>query len=490
MTTNDPFLASQRPDPSPLPGGPEDTDPLPHDPYAALRNTNYRRYFTGNAFSLVGTQMAGVAIAWELYALTNSATALGLVGLVQIVPIVLLSLPAGHIVDRFNRKKVILLATSLVMLLYIVMGASSRYAANLPSNPLLHSASTALAAMAHTLGEKNVHFADPHVPILFLLLLLIGCLRAVNQPAKQSIMPMLVSPLHFANAVTWSSSLFEVSNMVGPTIAGFAIAAMQGPDLRNSWAYAAIYWTNAAFQLVQLINFSLIKLTHAPRPREPVTLKTLLAGVHFVVQTKIVLGTITLDLFAVLLGGAVALLPVFAKDILHVGPMGLGMLRAAPSVGALSMAMILAHLPPMKHAGRNLLWAVAGFGAATIVFGLSTSFILSLFALAFTGVFDNISVVVRHTLVQLMTPDSMRGRVNAVNSVFISCSNELGAFESGATAALWGPMPAVIVGGIGTIAVVALVTLAWPQIRSVRQLAHHQAEEPQGLPVEPATPQK
>jgi MFS family permease len=256
-----------------------------------------------------------------------------------------------------------------------------------------------------------------------------------------------------------------------------------------------MYWINAAFQVVQFINFSTIHLAHDPRRREPMTRKSLLAGVRFVTANKIILGAITLDMFAVLFGGAKALMPLYATDILHAGSWGFGLMLAAPSVGALSMGITQAYAPPMKNAGRNLLWAVAGFGVATIVFGLSRNLVLSLVALFFTGVFDNISVVVRHTLVQLLTPDTMRGRVNAVNSVFISCSNELGDFESGITAdaakrflgPVMGPMAAVAAGGVGTILVVAAVAWAWPQVRTVKKLGHLVSEEPpepQGFPVE------
>jgi MFS family permease len=462
------MLASQPPDPPELPVNPEPPGEQ-HDPYAALRNSNYLQYFIGNAFSVLGMQMAGVAIGWELYGLTHSTTALGLVGLVQIIPIVLFALPAGNIVDRFNRKHLIMLVSFLVMVLFILMGLSSVFSSSFANLPLFDFLNAGLNRIA---GEPGAQFIDPHVPILLFLLLLIGMLRAVNQPAKQSIMPMLVEPKDFPNAVTWSSSLFEICNMVGPTMAGVAIGLFQKntDTVRGTWVFAGIYWTNALFQGIQLINFSFIRLLHSARAREPMTRKSLLAGVHFVTRNKIILSTLTLDLFAVLLGGATALLPVFAKDVLHVGAVGFGMLRAAPSVGAFSMAMFLAHRPPMKHAGRNLLWAVIGFGIATIVFGASHYFLLSLVALLFTGIFDNISVVVRHTLVQLLTPDAMRGRVNAVNSVFISCSNELGAFESGIAATYLGTMSSVVLGGIATIVSVGAVVTAWPQILKVKRL--------------------
>jgi MFS family permease len=435
--------------------------------------------------------MTTYTVAYELYRRSESALVLGMVGLMQVIPIILLTLPAGHIVDRFNRKTLVLWANAVQILIWVVMGFSSRYATHWVAGAAEAWGGAASTAPAHGL------FADPHVPILLSLLFINGMCRAILQPAKQSLLPMLVPAEHFANAVTWNSSLFEISNVLGPMAGGFAVAAMLGiyPNPHDTWAYAVIYWVNAMLQLIQWVNIARIRLQHKPRPHEPMTLKSMLAGVHFVYNRKVILGAITLDMFAVLLGGATALLPVFAEHVLHVGPVGLAWLRSAPSMGALTMAMILAHMPPMERAGRNLLWCVAGFGGSIILFGVSTNFWLSMFALVLTGVFDNVSVVIRHTLVQLMTPDEMRGRVNAVNSVFISSSNELGEFESGTTAHLAqqvfgpmaGPMVAVGLGGFGTIVVVICAALAWPELRRVGRLTHarpEEREEPKEFPVE------
>ena len=455
-----------------------------HDPYVALRNSNFRQYFIGNAFSLFGMQMMAVAIGWELYALTNSAVALGLVGLVQVVPIIALALPAGHTVDRVNRKLLILGLTAMLVMISLTMGFSSLHSHTEASGTFLVGANGLLARIAGLFGETSGKFSSAHIPVMFLLLLCSGVVRSFNQPAKQSLMPMLVPAEQFPNAVTWNSSLFEITNVVGPTVAGGIIYFFLARDADSHWAYAAIYFANAFGQFMQLLNFTTIKLAPRTASREPLTLSSLFAGVRFVYADKIILGVITLDMFAVLLGGATALLPVFAKDILHVGPAGLGLLRAAPSGGAVLMALVLAHSPPMKHAGRNLMLCVTGFGLATIVFGMSPYFWLSVAALFLTGVFDNVSVVVRHTLVQLRTPDAMRGRVNAVNSVFISSSNELGAFESGITAAIGraifglvlGPMIAVALGGVGTIAVVAGIAALWPQLPRVGKLTQNEPE--------------
>jgi MFS family permease len=282
---------------------------------------------------------------------------------------------------------------------------------------------------------------------------------AFARPCRASILPHIVPTKLFANAVTWNSSLFEIACVIGPALGGFLIR------LGTPVAY-----------LVNAVALVVCMALTLPLPRVRVSTKqatnfhSLLAGVRFVFATDLLLSTMSLDLFAVLLGGAVYLLPIFAKNILHVGPTGYGWLRAAQAVGAVGMAMIVAHMPPMKRAGRNMLLAVAGFGAATLVFGLSHNYWLSLAMLFVTGACDNISVVVRHTLVQLLTPDEMRGRVSAVNQVFIGSSNELGGLESGLTAAAWGAAASVIIGGIGTLLVVTAVTLKWPRMRRLGRL--------------------
>ena len=454
---NDP---SPPPPPSATAQSPGDIELSLHDPYAALRIPDYLRYFVGNACSLLGTQMVSYTVGFDLYERTHSTRVLGLVGLAQIIPIVLLTLPAGHIADRFNRKHVVQIATFIQIVLFITAGFSARFASMLP---FAHAAS----------GWSK----DPHVPILLALLVCNGGCRAVNQPAKASLLPMLVPSQLLSNAITWNSSLFELTNVAGPTIAGFIIAFM-GEDPARSWGYSTVYWTYAILQIIQFINLQRVRLVNPAARRDPPTLKSILAGVRFVMADKIVLSVITLDLFAVLLGGATALLPAVADKILHIGAFRLGILRAAPSLGAITTALLVAHRPPMQHAGRNLLWAVTSFGTAIVVFGLSHNFWLSVAALIATGAFDNISVIVRASLVQLRTPDSMRGRVNAVNSVFIATSNELGAFESGYTASLaqdlWGPVAglsiAIVFGGVGTILVVLGVLALWPQIGAVKKL--------------------
>lgn len=408
----------------------EPEPPARHDPYAALRLPEARRFLLGNTVVAMGAQMQSVAIGWELYVRTGSALALGYVGLVQALPVILLALPAGQLADRLDRRRI-------VQLTLVLMAAGS-------------------------LGLALLSWQRGPVIWIYALLLLIGLCRAIEGPAASAFLPQIVPLSLFNNAVTWNSSAFQIASVVGPAVGGLLIA----------WFRSAtpVYALDALCLLAFFGMLSTIKSRQTARRTEAANLRSLLAGLAFVWRTKIILATITLDLFAVLFGGAVFLLPVFAEDILRVGPAGLGYLRAAPSVGALTMALLLAYLPPMKRAGKRLLWAVAGFGCATIIFGLSQSFWLSLAVLFLLGAFDNISVVVRHTLVQVLTPDAMRGRVSAVNNVFIGASNELGGFESGLTAALFGPMASVVGGGLGTLVVVAWVAAQWPQVRRLGSL--------------------
>jgi MFS family permease len=417
-----------------------------HDPYAALRHRDYRRLLTGGVLSSTGAEMLSVAIGWELYERTGSKVALAFVGLIQFLPVLFLALPAGHAADRYSRKILLLLSLSTMAL-----------------------ASLGLAALS---------FAEGPVPVVYLCLLVIGISRAFTMPARSSLVPQVVPAEALGNAITWNSSGWQIASMVGPGLAGLVIALTK----QASWAYLlAAAGALACAALIASIR------PHAPvRRREPVSLRSLLAGLRFVYRTKLILATITLDLFAVLLGGATMLLPVFAKDILGVGPVGLGFLRAAPSIGALVMALVLAHRPPLRRAGPTLLLSVAGFGVATVIFGLSRDPVLSFVMLALTGALDNISVVVRQTLVQVLTPDEMRGRVLAVNAIFISSSNELGGFESGITAEWFGPVISVVGGGIGTIVVVLAVMALWPQVLALGELHMVKpAEIPREGPVVP-----
>lgn len=410
-----------------------DTATDSHDPYASLRVRDFRLFLAGRMLSAAGQQMLDVAIGWELYERTHSALALGLVGLVLVVPIVALALPSGHLADRHERRGIVL-ATQLILAVC-------------------------------SLGLAVLSFERGPIPLVYVTLFVIGIALAFNRPATSAMLPQLVPAEDFANAVTWNSSGFQIASVVGPALGGaiIGIRKQAGPvyivDAAMALAFFVCVWAMRA------------RKVEGAGDRKAMTIQSLVAGVVYVWRSKVILAAITLDLFAVLFGGATTLLPIFAKDILHVGPAGFGWLRAAPSIGALAMAIAITHRPPMRRAGRSLLLAVAGFGAATIGFGLSRSFALSMVLLLIAGGLDNISVVVRHTLVQLRTPDAMRGRVSAVNGVFIDTSNELGGFESGVTAAWLGPVISVVAGGIITIAVVATVARLWPGLREMGNLA-------------------
>ena len=407
------------------------SDPVRHDPYVAFRPRAYRPFAIGALLANTSHAMQETAVGWELYERTGSAMPLALTGLVQALPVFLLALPAGHAADRFERRRI-------AFFMQLVMAATS----------------LGIAFLSHTNGP---------VAAFYLCLFVGACARSFNFPAQASLLPQLVPIEAFSNAVTWRSSGFQLASVVGPALAGWVIA----------WHKAAtpVYFVNATLMLVFAGCLVLIRKRQTiTAAREPMTLHSLLAGVRFVWSTKVILAAITLDMFAVLLGGATVLLPIYAKDILHVGPAGFGWLRAAPGVGALLMAIFIAHAPPPRRAGVTLLCGVAGFGIATIVFGFSHLYWLSLLMLALIGAFDNISVVVRHTLVQVLTPDAMRGRVSAVNSAFITTSNELGAFESGTVAALGGAVFSVVFGGVGTLIVVVLAAIIWPQLRRLGSL--------------------
>jgi MFS family permease len=376
------------------------------------------------------TEMQAVAVAWQVFGLTHRPLDLGLVGLAQFLPGILLFLPAGHTADHVPRKRIIAVCygsfslCSLLLLLFAFQGLAAVW------------------------------------PI-FAVMTLNGVVRAFNAPAAQSFLPLIVPKEHFQNAVSWASSIFQASVIVGPTIGGLLYGWTGSP--------VAVYAASTGAYLVAMLLFSRVEFTTAPRPPAPVSIQTVLSGLHFIWDNKLILGAMSLDLFAVLLGGAVALLPVYAHDILHVGARGLGLLRGAPGVGAVIMAVVVAHWPPGKHAGGALFAGVFGFGLATLVFGISRNFLLSLAALALCGACDMVSVIVRHTLIQMSTPDSMRGRVSAVNMVFIGASNEVGQFESGITAQWFGTVPAVVIGGLGTIAIVVAWARLFPALRSFRQ---------------------
>lgn len=406
------------------------------DAYAALRVRDFRLFLSGHLLSVLGVQMQTLAVSYQLYEKTNSELALGMVGLIQIIPMLGFALPAGQAADRFDRRKTLMSATALAIIAALGLVAASMW-------------------------------AGANITLIYACLFLSGLARAFQGPARSSLVPQLVPVQIFSNAISWNVSGFELSSMIGPALAGWLIYLLGGvtPIYALAGLGSVIYFVMLA---------TLTKRSYAAESRASRTdLKTLVAGFQYVWNKKLLLAAMSLDLFAVLLGGAVALLPVYAKDILRVGSGGLGALQAAPSLGAITMALVTTHLPPFERAGRTLLWAVAGFGLATVVFGLSGNFWLSMAMLFLTGAFDNISVVVRQTLATILTPDEMRGRVSAVNGMFISASNELGRFESGTVAALFGPIFSVVSGGVGTLIVVVMVALSSPQLRMFGRIDSH-----------------
>ncbi|MET4579709.1 MFS transporter [Ottowia thiooxydans] len=388
--------------------------------FAELRRERpFMRLWYARLLGTAAAQMLMVAIGWHMYDLTGSAWDLGLVGLYQFAPALLLALVAGHVVDQHHRGFILAICLGMQGVVALVLLA------------------------AHLAGHDSRG-------LLLGLSLLLGCVRAFQMPAQQALIPFLVPPGLLSRAMAFSSSGMQAAVIGGPALGGLLFVAGM-PVVYG----ACVFLFAGACVLVSRMGY-----THRPPAREPVTVATLLAGVRFIWDRKPVLGAVSLDLFAVLLGGAVALLPIFAKDILHVGPWGLGLLRGAPAVGALVMSIWLTHRPIERRVGRTLLVSVGAFGVCMVVFGLSESFALSLVALAISGAADMVNVVIRQTLVQLETPDAMRGRVSAVNSIFIGASNQLGEFESGATAALIGPVGSVVMGGVGTV----LVALAWVRV--------------------------
>jgi len=392
------------------------------DPYAPFRFRDYRLLVGGTFFTNFGLQMLWVAVSWDLYQQTRSAVVLGNVGFAQVAPFFVFALFAGHIADHHDRRRIMILTQVLV-------AASSALLLVLPRS----------------------------VALIYSCLFLIASARALGGPARSAVLPDVVPAQVLHTAITWNSSAFEIANIGGPALAGVMVAVMGS---------GSVYVAQCACAALTLACFWLLRVrgtAHGDRPAPAG--KALLEGLRFVRGHPLILPAISLDMFAVLFGGATALLPIFAVDILHTGARGLGWLRAAPALGAVSMAFLLAHSRRIERAGRVLLATVAGFGVATIVFGLSRSLWLSFAMLALTGAFDNVSVVLRQSLIQTKPPDHLRGRVLAVNSIFISCSNQLGAVESGWTAAWLGPVGSVVGGGIATLAVVVGFASRSPALR-------------------------
>ena len=403
---------------------------------SAFTYPSFQRYWAARLCVTLAIQMQAVAIGWQIYDLTRRPLDLGLVGLAQFLPSLGLALVTGHVADRYDRRT--------VMALCIIVEALC-----------------AVLFLTFTLQDGT------QTPFLFGVLVLFGTARAFEFPASVALMPNLVPPRLFTNAAAWSSSSWQVATIVGPAIGGLLYAI--GPE--------AVYGCCVLMFLLSVFLVNTIRIEQREKEQTAATWESVGAGISFIRGQPVVLGAVSLDLFAVLLGGATALLPVYARDILHVGPWGLGLLRSAPAVGALVMALLIARRPIQRHAGAILLGAVGVFGLSIVVFGLSHNLWLSLLALTILGASDMISVVIRRVLVLVKTPDEMRGRVSAVESVFIGASNELGEFESGVTAAWFGVVPAVVLGGLGTLAVVGLWARIFPQLRRVDSLEGERLEK-------------
>jgi MFS family permease len=410
-----------------------------HDPYALWRNASYRNYSVSWFFITFSrrVELAGITI-FLVKTLSESKAALdlALLATAQAVPVILLAIPAGQLADRFNRHRVMAFSYSLSIV----------------------SSAGILAAIL--LGGS--------IAWIYLMFALAAVGWALGGPSRQAMLVHLIPTELFSTGVAWNSSVFYMANVSGPIVGGGLMAAF---EFLTPWtSLAPLFGLVICCRIAAIVAIARMRYRPASHAGVAMSWKNVLAGVRFVWKTKLILATITLDLFAVLLGGVSYLVPIYALNILKVGPLGFGVLQAADMLGAICMAVMLAHRPPLRRAGVTLLWAVVGFGAATVVFGFSQWFWLSLLMMLLIGAFDNISVVVRHTLVQMLTPDEMRGRVSAVNGIFITASNDLGGVESGLTAWLFGPVAAAVAGGVGTIVVVLGAMRIWPQLLQIGSL--------------------
>jgi MFS family permease len=411
------------------------SQPPRHDPYAALRIPNFRQFVSSLMAMTVATQIQAVVVAWQIYDLTHDPLSLGLIGLAEAVPFIGVALFAGHVADRVSRLRISLVALASLFL-------------------------CSVALLCFTLSPRIITVT--RVWPIYLVIFVSGIARSFLQPARTALGAELVPRELYPNAVTWRSSTWQFATVVGPALGGLV------------YGFGSARWAYGLDAGIMAIAFlSLAAMRHTPKSNtvsDESFLTSLMTGVRFVRSQPVIVGALSLDLFSVLFGGAVALLPVFAAEILHVGAQGLGILRASPAVGAVVMSLLLAHLPPLRRAGRTLLVSVALFGLCMIGFGLSRNFLLSIALLAASGMADTVSVVVRSTLLQVLTPDHLLGRVSSVNAIFIGSSNEIGAFESGTAARLLGTVPAVVLGGLATLVVVAVTAVKVPTLRRLKAI--------------------
>ena len=415
--------------------------PGPRRGMEAFASRDFRRFQLARVAAVLGYAAQSVAVAWQVYSITHRAIDLGYTGLVQFLPGVIFLLPAGHVADRFDRRQIILVCYGLQALCTLALLLLAR--AGLPT-----------------------------VYPIYIVLFFVGTARTFSGPANTALIPHLVPEEHFVNAVTWGATIFQFANIIGPALGGILFALpllrfvsdtkLQGAGIVYVFTLGTLGWS---LILIGSMHTRVGRMEH-----RALSLKVVLAGFQYMGRSPLLLGAASLDLFAVLLGGAVALTPIFANDILHTGPRGLGMLRAAPAAGAVTMSLLMARFPFRRRAGLRLFVCVAVFGVATIVFGYSRNLALSLGALYISGAADSISVIIRGSLLQLATPAEMRGRVSAVNSLFIGASNELGEFESGLTAQWWGAVRATVYGGVGALAVAGLWSVIFPSLRKADEL--------------------
>jgi MFS family permease len=409
-----------------------------NDSRAAFRYPAFTIFQTARCLVVLALEMQAVAVGWQVYEITKRPLDLGLVGLAQFLPGIVLFLVAGHVADVFDRRKVLIACEAGFGICFLLLLLLTGY---------------------------RIQSVAP----IYVVLVLLGIVRSFNGPASRSILPHLVPEEHFQNSVAWASGIFQIATILGPVFGGLIYAIFRGPF--------AVYLIAVVIAAVAVGLLLKLKVNSKSREKVETSTSSVFEGFRYIWREKLILGAISLDLFAVLLGGAVALLPVYAKEILNTGPWGLGILRSAPGIGAGIMAVVIAYKPLRKNVGATMLWCVAAFGLFTVLFGISRSMVFSIIALFIVGATDMVSVIVRGTLIQVATPDEMRGRVNAVDMIFIGASNELGQFESGVTAQWFGTVPAVILGGIGAIVVTGLWAWMFPALRKVNQLSFKEEED-------------
>lgn len=438
--------------------------PPVHDPYQAWKTPGFSRYLTGNFIASIARQMVTMCVGWEIYQRTHSTALLGLIGLATALPLFLCTLPAGYVADHFSRKNVIIYMHLVLALCSLGLAALSHWHTQLPAWEVLELPRHGLEWIVAMFEKSDTPITvDRGVVGMMALVFTAGVANTFVWASRASFLPLLVSQEVLPNAISWNSSFLKTASAGGPAMAGILIATMGYPLIYSIHVVSALIFIGLLMSL-KVNQPPPVTASTADPAQRPSRTRELLSGIRFVFGNRLMLAAMSLDLFAVLLGSIMALLPMFAER-LGVGSVGAGWMIAVESIGAILTSLAISHLPPMQNVGRTILWAVAAFGGAIIGFGLAPWYWLALIMLFLTGVFDSFSAIIRNTLVQLSTPEGLRGRVTAVNNIFIGSSNELGAFRSGMSAATFGPVAAVVGGGVGTILVVCAVALWAPELR-------------------------